>query len=210
MLIDFHYLFRKYAIKADGVLHLGANTGQEAKAYNDVGIKKVLWVEALPELMPKLIRNIGPYPEQIAVRACLSDVDGQQVAFHVASNGAQSSSFLELGTHAVKHPEVRYEREVGLTTRRIDTLLPALGIKLTGTRWFLNADLQGAELKAIKGMGALMRNVAYAYIEVNEEELYKGCPLVGEIDEYLAQWGLVGREVKMTNAGWGDKFYMRP
>jgi FkbM family methyltransferase len=211
MLIPFNQLFRRHNVKVDGVLHLGANTGQEAKAYDDLGINMVLWVEALEQLIPQLLENIEPYPDQIALRACLSDEDGKEIVFHVANNGGQSSSFLELGTHAIEHPTVKYVHSVSMKTARFDTLARGLGLDACfrkGT-WLLNADLQGAELLAMRGMGDLLPCFRYVYIEVNEKELYVGCPLVGEIDKFLAAFGFVGAERKMTGAGWGDKFYIK-
>ena len=58
-------------------------------------------------------------------------------------------------------------------------------------------------------MGDLLTRFDYAYIEVNEKELYKGCPLVEEIDAYLWEYGFVGADKKMTSWGWGDKMYVR-
>lgn len=211
MLIDFDYLRAKYKIKTPGVVHLGANTGQEAVAYAEQGIERVIWVEALQELIESLQRNIEPYPGQMAIKACLSDEDGKEVVFHVASNNGASSSFLELGTHAQEHPTVKYVRHIRMETARFDSIMYEEGLDtgFEGGGWFLNVDLQGAELLALKGMGELLWKFDYAYIEVNEKKLYRGCPLVADIDAYLGLYGLFGREVKMTGAGWGDKFYTR-
>lgn len=208
MLIPFDQLFARYKIQAPGVLHLGANTGQEAEAYQKHGVKRVVWVEALPSLIPLLAAHVTRFPGQLVLCACLSDTNGQKVTFNVASNQAQSSSFLEFGTHATEHPTVRYVDSVELETVRADTLLERLEVDI-GENWFLNVDLQGAELLALRGMGTLLTRFRYVYIEVNERELYKGCPLVGEIDVYLASFGFVAKEVKMTGNGWGDKFYMK-
>lgn len=209
MLIPFKDLYLRYQMKVDGVVHLGANTGQEAESYQAWGVSTVIWVEALPDVYAKLLKHISGYEDHCAWNACLSDTDGQEVVFHVASNDAQSSSFLEFGTHSREHPTVRYVRDVKMVTSRWDTLAKEKQVDLYGRRWFLNVDLQGAELLALKGMGDLLACFSYAYIEVNEKELYRGCPLVGEIDAYLARFGFLPREVKMTGFGWGDKFYTR-
>lgn len=212
MLIPFDQLFKKHNVKADGVLHLGANTGQEAEAYQAQGIKSVIWVEADPTLFIGLKRHLLKVSNKTTTHhpicACVSDEDGQEVKFHIASNGGQSSSFLDFGTHAREHPTVRFTRDIRLRTLRVDTILLDADLELRGS-WFLNADLQGAELMALKGMGNLLYGFNYAYIEVNERHLYKGCALVGEIDAYLLKYGLIGVEVKMTGSGWGDKFYHR-
>lgn len=207
MLIPFDYLFKKYRIKTPCVLHLGANSGQEAEAYHDQGIKRVIWVEAISRLYVKLAHHIQQFPGQIALLACVSDTDGKKVTFHEASNDGQSSSFLELGTHAQEHPSVTYVKSSEMWTARVDTLLKDLSISIPSGS-FLNVDLQGAELLALCGMGELLWQFDYAYIEVNTRELYKGCPHVFAIDRYLAKYGFEGKEEKMTGSGWGDRLYV--
>jgi FkbM family methyltransferase len=208
MLINFDYLFSKYDIHTKGALHLGANEGQEASAYSRQGINAVIWVEALPEVYAKLCANVDRYKRHVTLLACVSDKDGETVTFHVANNEGQSSSLLELGTHAFEHPSVRYIDHLTVQTTRVDTLLKRHKLE-TGPGWFLNIDLQGAELKALEGMGERLNGFDHAYIEVNERELYKGCPLVKDIDAYLARYGFVAMETKMMKQGWGDCYYQR-
>jgi hypothetical protein len=74
---------------------------------------------------------------------------------------------------------------------------------------FLNVDVQGTELNVIKSFGNLINRLDYIYAEVNEEEVYKGCPLVSEIDSYLSQFDFVRRETCMTKFKWGDAFYIK-
>jgi FkbM family methyltransferase len=207
MLIPFNHLFQKYNIHTSGVLHLGANTGQEFEEYARLGIREIIWVEALPDLFSELIKKVRATDDALCI--CVSDKDDELVTFNVASNGGQSSSILEFGTHSKEHPSVVFTRQIEIRTSRIDSAFKERGIEIEEDDWFLNIDLQGAELKALKGMDTLLHHFKYAYIEVNEKELYKGCPLVGEIDMYLAGFGFVGKEVKMTGAGWGDKLYIR-
>ncbi len=208
VLIPFNQLFSRYHIKTDGVLHLGANTGQEVEAYVALGIKRVIWVEALPDVCAQLAKNVMKYPGHVALLGCLSDRDGDQVDFNRASNGSQSSSFLEFGTHAKKYPGTVFIEKIRMFTSRVDTLLIRHGVEI-GQGWFLNLDSQGSELLVLKGMGQLLKQFNWAYIEVNQEELYVGCPMVGEIDDFLKKFGFVGVETKMMKEGWGDKLYRR-
>lgn len=209
MLIPFDQLFKRHGVRPRGVLHLGANEGQEAKAYNDQGIDTVIWVEALPDVCAKLRKEIEPYPGQVAICACVANIDGAEVQFNVASNQGQSSSLLEFGTHAQKHPTVRFTGKVYMRTVRVDTLLVQKDLVPERRGWFLNADLQGAELLALQGMERTLPAFDWAYIEVNRDELYKGCALVGDVDEFMSDHGFLGVEEKWTGFGWGDKFYRR-
>ena len=72
---------------------------------------------------------------------------------------------------------------------------------------FLNLDIQGAELLALKGFGDLLVGIDYIYTEVNETDIYKDCALIGEIDQYLSDFERV--ETAMTEFKWGDALYRR-
>lgn len=210
MLIDFRELFPKYNIRPKGVLHVGANVGEEAPVYKELGILRQIWVEANYDIFQKLEQNLSDNPQAYPVHACISDVPGEKVIFNVSNNGSQSSSILDLGTHATVHPEVRY---INSLTMRAQTLMglygSSIGPVIDGCD-FLNIDLQGAELKALRGMGMLLSNFKWAYLEVNKEELYKGCALVEEIDGYMKKFSFKRVETKWCgNTGWGDALYIK-
>lgn len=205
MLIELSYLYEKYHIEASGVLHIGASTGQESEAYHKHGLK-VIWVEAIRDVYKQLLRNVLKYTGTICLNACVSDKDGEIVNFNISNNEGQSSSLFEFGTHTEAHPGIVFTEQVRLHTARVDTLLRDRKIDQSEYD-FINLDIQGAELLALKGMD--LSKVNYVYIEVNEKELYKGCALLPEIDAHLLRFDLHRVETKMTNWGWGDAFYIR-
>lgn len=202
MLIDFRTLFPKYNIKPTGVLHVGANVGEEAPVYLELGIKRQVWIEANPEIFIKLKSNIAGNSYAVAYNFAAGD-EQKTITLHKSNNGSQSSSILELGTHLQQHPEVHYIGDVEVPMMRLDSF------HFEGCD-FLNMDIQGAELLALKGLGEKIKDFKWAYLEVNKEELYKGCALVGEIDEYLKDFGFTRVETKWCgNTGWGDALYIK-
>lgn len=203
MLIPLQKLINRYGVKPSGVLHIGGNIGEEAPQYSKAGITKVIWVEANPDIFTKLQANIKAYQGHSAILACVGDQDGKEVTFHVANNNGQSSSYLELGTHRQQHPDVHYIKDVPMTTKRIDLL----NLDLSGVD-YLSMDIQGAELMALRGMGELLRQFKWAYIEVNRAEVYKGCPNVNEVDLFLNGFGFK-RVATEWCGNWGDGFYMK-
>ncbi len=205
MLIDFSTIVRKYG-RPNGILHVGANSGQEAETYHSNGVKKVVWIEALPDVYEKLLWNISKYPNQIGVKACVSDKDNETVTFHESNNEGQSSSFLELGTHKTAHPEVHYIKEHVMTTTRLDTLLDNSEIIDFGEGLdMLVADVQGSELLVLKGLGDRIKQFNKVYLEVNTDYVYKGCALLPELDKYLKSYGFEKREEKIFKQWkWGD------
>ena len=221
MLIDFRELFPKYNIKPKGVLHVGANVGEEAPIYLELGINRQVWIEANIEIFEKLFNNISSNRDALALCFAASDYDGIG-KLHISNNGSQSSSLLELGTHKIAHPDVYYISENNIEVKRIDSVLSHkkdfVFINNGYNKYsfdpiyfdFLNIDIQGAELKALKGMGELLHQFKWAYLEVNKEELYKGCALVGEIDSYMLSFGFKRVETKWCgNTGWGDALYIK-
>ena len=207
MMISFDYLVDKHKLDIRGVLHLGASTGQERDAYDTYCKGLVIWVEAIPKVYLDLQQNIKSYPQQTAYNACLSNVDGDEVVFNVSNNESQSSSILELGVHALIHPEVHYIEQIAMKTQRVDTLLKDVDVSTIN---FLNVDLQGAEHLAIEGMGDLIKNIDYALLEVNMKETYKGCMLVEELDYFMLQRGFERVETgEWVAETWTDALYIR-
>lgn len=203
MLIDFRKLFPKYGITPKGILHVGANVGEEAPVYDELGIKDVVWIEANSQLLPQLRINAGKYKHKV-LHALVGDVEGLEVELHISNNAGQSSSILELGTHKIAHPEVHYVGSEVMKMVRLDQH------GCWGNLDFLNIDVQGAELKVLKGMGDVLHQFKWAYLEVNKAYLYKNCPLVEDLDMYLLGFGFKRVETYWCgNTGWGDALFIK-
>ena len=209
MLIPFKTLLAKYQFTPTGVFHIGASTGQEAKDYFDSNMGEVVFIEAIPHVFKQLERHLAQYPRMIAINECIGDEDGKEMTFNISNNEAQSSSLLELDYHKTDHPDVFYCDKIQVKTKRVDTLLKERGINLADYD-FLNIDLQGAELMALKGMGEELNKVKYAYLEVNKKHEYKDCPLLEDIDAYMDSFGF--KRVELEGCGgfsWGDGFWIK-
>lgn len=204
MVLQLDVLVRIYGLRPTGVLHLGAHEGEEAEAYQRAGIRRVVWVEGNPELVDGLRERVEPRGHRV-FGALVSDRQGEAVRFHVTNN-FQSSSILELGTHLEHHPEVHVTHTLDLETTTVDSL--AREHDFSGLN-FMNLDLQGAEMKALRGAAETLRDVDYVYSEVNREAVYKNCPHISEIDGYLGGYGLNRVVTKWSPAGWGDALYVR-
>lgn len=202
MLIDFKGLFARHNIHPTGILHCGANTGQETETYARLGVKEVVYIEALPDIFTKLVDHVKDFHGRyICINTCLSDEDGRDVIFNVASNGGQSSSLLEFGTHLKQHPDVKFTGKLKLKTQTLKTVLDQYN--LVKKCDFFVADLQGAEMLALKSLGDYLNDFKWLYLEVNREHVYKNCPLVEEIEEYVSKFGFKRIETKWEG-NWGD------
>lgn len=208
-MLPFKELLQKYNINITGVVHLGGSTGQERQEYDDVTNGKVIWVEAIPSVYEELKNNLIPYPNQIALLGCLSNVDDKYIDFNISNNESQSSSIFELGLHKDVHPEVHYVDKITVKANRFDTLIKLHNVDIDGCN-FLNTDLQGAESLAIEGMGDLIKQFDWVWSEVNKKETYLGCMTIEDFDYFMLQRGFERVETgNWVGDIWTDALYKR-
>jgi len=203
MLIPLDYLVKKYNIQFKGILHVGAHECEEIFEYDKhLPRTNVLWVEALED---KVELSKSKF-ENIRIEQAVVSNTYETVTFHRSNNG-QSSSIFELGLHMKFHPHVWYTDSFSCETKLLkDILCNYTDIPFN----FINLDIQGAELKALKGMEEYLPQIDYIYTEVNSDYVYADCALVGELDEFLQKFGFKRVETEWYgNCQWGDAFYIR-
>ena len=205
MLINVSFLASKLHVKPEGVLHVGAHKAEELNQYrkNKWCLKnKTIWVEAQPDLATALNEELDS-AQNIVINAVAWSEDNVKISFHVTNNG-ESSSVYELAEHSNKHPQVKEIGILKLKTSKLASVLPK-GSKFD----FVNLDIQGAELQALKGLGHFITGVKWIYTEVNKISLYRDIPLVQEMDEYLATQGFTRYMTRWVPfKGWGDALYI--
>ena len=171
MLIPFDQLVHVLSLKIKGILHVGAHECEELADYLRYGLSmdQIFWVEAMKEKVDMIKEKFN---NQIRIyEAVIDEKDGAETPFYITNNG-QSSSILEFGSHAQHHPQVSVVSEKKLTTTRLDTLIEANYIPIENIN-FLNFDIQGVELRALKSMEKYLKHIDYIYTEVNSEQVYK-------------------------------------
>ena len=203
MLIDFNILKDKYGILTHGIIHVGMHKAEEYPIYKKAGVTQIMFIEANKELAHSWKCDDD---DCYIVHAAVSDTDGEEVEFHITNNG-QSSSILELGDHAKIYPGIVNVETVKMKTSTLDTIISKVGCY--NYSWnILNLDIQGAELKAMKGLSD-WTYIDAVYTEINYREMYKGCALEPEVTEFLADKGFIKVEEVDTGCGWGDALYIR-
>lgn len=209
--VDLPALLTAFRVQARGVLHVGAHLGQERPVYATLGCRRVVWVEANPELAETLRRRAAADPlpglAEDVIEAAASDVDDQVVTFHVASNG-HSSSLLEFGTHRASYPGISVVNRIDVRTRRMDRVL-AERPEVASALNLAVVDVQGADLLVLRGLGEALGRFDALVVEVNRRPLYVGCGLVWDIDRHLLRAGFVRRHTTYNPAHWGDAVYVR-
>lgn len=188
---DFHRRWEEetngFLSHASGVVHIGANTGQERDLYAVLNLP-VIWVEPLPGVFDQLQEYVVPIPDQHAFQYLLTDEDGKEYDFGIANNGGQSSSIFDFADHKEIWPEVDYIGSTKLKSSTFKSMVEAEHLDL-GEYDALVMDVQGAELLVLKGAGDLIDGFRWIRCEAADFEIYKDCCQLKDLDEYLETRG---------------------
>lgn len=205
MLIDFKIL-NNYNIVPRGVLHVGMHKAEEYSIYKNAGVESICFVEANPFLCDyvaeQVLKNIN---NTHIVHAAISDRIGEEIELKITNNN-ESSSILDLKDHSIIYPHIVETHRLKLRTNTLDQIIQIYEDPKIFN--ILNLDIQGAELKALKGF-THWSNVDAIFTEVNYREMYSGCALIGEITSFLKCFGFMKVEEVDTGCGWGDALYIR-
>lgn len=203
MLVKPRELKRYWNITPIGVLHVGAHLGEEKELYEEANWGPIIWVEAQPDLAQNLKQKVSHSADQVYC-ATIWDKNDVRLKLNISSNSG-SSSLLEFGTHKDSYPEISFTREIDVVTTRLDSLLTSA--KLPN---FLNLDIQGVELQALRSLGDLINSLDYIYVEINTKEVYRGCTRLDDLDDFLSKAGFK-REItrRYLRHGWGEALFIR-
>lgn len=202
MLLNLENLKEKYDLKIKGVLHIGAHVGQEYNTYQRLGIDNVMFFEPISSTFQRLKDNVGD--NAILINTALGNSEGEIEMFTETINQGQSSSVLQPEYHLIQHPNIQFTGKETVKITKLDNF-----IETKDSYNFINVDVQGYELEVFKGGSVYLNSIDYIMTEVNRAELYKGCAQIGELDEFLNEYGFQRVETTWDGGTWGDAFYVK-
>ena len=189
-----------------GVIHVGANSGQERYEYNLYSLD-VIWIEPIPKIFNKLKKNIKRFSKQKAFKYLLTNIENQDINFKIANNAGQSSSILELNQHKDIWPNIEYTSSIKLKSSTLKNVIKYEKIDIKKYQALI-MDTQGSELLVLKGGSSLLKNFRYIKTEAADFESYKECCLIKDLSNYLNKYGF--KEIKKikfaTRKGGGNYF----
>ena len=197
-------LLDQYNITIRGILHVGAHRCEEKGIYNSWGIQDdhVVWVDANPDLIQENIKNGIPNCFCAAL-----DETCRNTTFKITNNG-ESSSLLDFGLHSTYYPHIKFINEIQTTTQTLEDFVKNNNLNMSNYN-FWNFDIQGSEYAVFKGSKEYLKYADCIYVEVNTDEVYKGCGKLNDLDALLKEYGLERVCIEMTAANWGDAIYVR-
>lgn len=183
------------------VLDVGANAGQYATRLRNLGYRgRIISFEPLAEPFAQLQRSAGQDPLWDVCQLALGDTDGEDV-INVAGNTQSSSLLPMLRRHEESAPQSRYVGTQQITIRRLASIWPELEASNQRDRIWLKLDVQGYEMRVLRGADAVLEDVDTVQAETSIVPLYDGNLSWRELDDWLRarNFRLVGLE-----PGWED------
>ena len=204
MLIPLTDILSKYKITCSSIAHFGAHHGQEVDSYLKNNFTEIHLFEPQSSCFSVLKKKFAQN-KAITLHNFALGSHTETSVLNLGSGDGQASSILKPGLHAELYPYIEFTESENIEIKRFDEL----GL---GNVRFLNIDIQGFELEALKGCEKFLGNkIHYIYTEVNRKHVYKNCALIQEIDEYLEKFDLVRVKTRWWNmfTPLGDAFYIK-
>ena len=205
MIISLDLMVKSYDLKIKGVLHIGAHYGQEYGVYADKSIKNMIFFEPVMANYKELVARVPMVDGIRTLNIALGNTTGEMEMFVETKNLGMSCSLLEPGTHLNLYPAIVFDKREKVKIDKLDN------IEFDRSLFnMINIDVQGYELEVFKGAVETLKTIDIVYAEVNTEEVYKGCGLIGDIDKFLEQFGFK-RVMGAFPYGkaWGDALYLK-
>ena len=177
----------RFLEEISGVVHVGANLGQERELYMSHGLS-VIWVEPIPEVYARLNSNVRGFKNQRAFQALLTDVDDKEYEFHIANNDGASSSILELKQHKDIWPHIHYTTTLRLKSITLASLFFRESIDASKYQALI-MDTQGSELLVLQGSIPVLSGFRFIQTEVADFESYEGCCQLSQLNAFMTEHG---------------------
>jgi len=185
------------------------DTIEFAKEFNHA---TVYTFECNPNTLFECKERILKYPNIILTEKAVTDNDGTVTFYAIDKentittwedgNQGASSLFKASGKYEV---EQYCQKECVVEGITLDTFIQEHDIKNIDLLWM---DIQGAELKALKGMKEKISIVKLIHIEVEFMEIYTAQPLFQEIKDFLTNNGFIFLGFTSENKYFADAVFI--
>lgn len=195
MLLNLEELIAVHKMQVRGIIQLGASEGEEVERLERI-TPNVVYVEANGDAYAKLKGRT----DRPAFHALVWDEDGTEVPFHVTTY-AQCST-----TQAAYLWGLTVDRREVMRGMTLDTILRENGLR-HGDYNFLVMDIEGAELRALRGFDRSRTD--YVYTECQGVYENTEAALRSELAEFTCVAMHLMPHKDDTNGHWGDLLFIR-
>jgi FkbM family methyltransferase len=201
-----------------GVVHVGADVGQEVEQYLCYGFEKIVLIDANPRCCETLFAKFGRDSRVKIFNYAVCDRQGI-LDFHVHtshSGSTEPASILPMKRFKEIVRTLRTAETIKIHATTLDALFEQNGLARRDYN-FLNIDVQGAELMVLHGALSILDFIDAVVSETNLIELYDGGSLEHEIVDFLAVRGFEKKHAiyhtlyddKSTFPAWGECLFVK-
>ena len=180
--LDF-LLKNQFLKEVTGVIHVGANTGQERFLYQSLDLD-VIWIEPIPEVYKILSKNIKSMPKQKVINSLITDEENKLYKFNITDNKGLSSSIFELNLHKKLWPEIQSNKFIKLKSTTLDSIFKKKDFDIDKYQTLI-MDTQGSELLVLNGCKSILNKFLYIKTEVANFEAYTNCCKLEEMNKFM-------------------------
>ena len=195
----------KFNLVLNGVIHIGEHKGREIDEYLELRLKKIYVFEVNNEHASILNRYAERFLEVTIHYVEISDC--YRVATFKLMSEYHSSSLFESHAHADVYYDVKNISQNTVDGKTLDNILigrPSHDIN------YLNIDIKGTGLAALRGAQQTLLHIDLITIEVNFAEPCESVPLIEEVDLFLFDRGFIRVETSTPfHSTWGHAAYVR-
>ena len=188
----------------NGIIHVGANDGEEIHNYIRMGFDYIIGFEPMDGVFEKLQQDcfrwpseIGISPKQLVVyKTALHDVN-EMHDFYVCVGDGKGSTLMDIGYEEQKSVEwmdglPMFIDHIKIQTQTFyDWYNEELEIIDLNNYDTLLLDTQGNEFQILNGMGDLLQEFKYLCIELSTVPMYKGEAPADVVSAWLETKGFV-------------------
>ena len=188
-----------------GVICIGANLGQEIEGWMSLGIKDFMLFEPVAATFRRLERIISNKEANFKLyNMALGNVTGEIEMFIETCHQGKSCSILQPLLHLEQYPDIEFEAKETVRIDKLDNI--DYDRRLYDQ---LHVDTQGYELEVLRGAERSLKAIDTITCEVYRKELYKGCPMIEEVSEFMINRGFRIEGIFWKGLSWGDCTFTR-
>lgn len=201
-----------------GVVHVGADVGQEVGQYFEYGFEKIILIEANPECCAVLLSKFGDDPRIKIFNYAICDRQGT-VDFHIhtsRSGSTEPASILPMKRFKEIVKTLQTTKTISVAAITLDGLFQKHQVPFAAYN-FVNIDIQGAELLALHGAKNILASIDVIVSEVNVVEMYENGALEDDVVKFLEEQGFDRKHAiyhtlfdeRSTFPAWGESLFVK-
>jgi FkbM family methyltransferase len=190
------HFYSQFISKGSLCFDLGAHTGNRTFTWVRMGAM-VVALEPHPQLAKFLLKKASRSHGAIILEKAVSDKPGKE-RFIISSNYPSISTLSEDWTRVMVEfdPSVKWQPEIEVITTTLNDLIQNYGIPD-----FIKIDVEGNEVKALKGLSYPVRLFSFEFFPTTLESTLECIKLLDLLGDYRYNWSMT-ESLRLKSSEW--------